>query len=201
VEDFRAFNLLHLVDELLNIPGLDDRPIPRFGEVLVIIGDVARELLLQVSDGREVPTFEDMRGEDTEPDLDGVQPTPMLGGIQKADTMLRITQVGLSAGHVLEDTSLAFLPEVLRIPDALSHISYQCFALVRVELVAEKEPGGLRSSSYCLCYVGDKVGFGPSILDGRGEQFPSCQMQVGCQHLRPMPDVVEFPPPTGCATR
>jgi len=65
---------------------------------------------------------------------------------------------------------------------------------VSVELVAEKEPGGLRSGIDCLSYVGDKVGFGSRILDGRGEQFPSCQMQIDCQHLRPMSDVVEFPP-------
>ncbi len=63
-----------------------------------------------------------------------------------------------------------------------------------VELVAEKEPGGIRRGIDCLCDVGDKVGFGPPILDGRGEQFPGCQMEVGCQHLRTMSDVVEFPP-------
>ena len=59
--------------------------------MLVVIGDVAHELLLQVGDGREVPSFEHVRGENAEPDLDGVKPTAMLGSIQKANTMLRIT--------------------------------------------------------------------------------------------------------------
>jgi hypothetical protein len=42
--------------------------------------------------------------------------------------------------------------------------------------------------------MGDKVDFGPGILDGRSEQFPSCQVQIDRQHLRAMSDVVEFPP-------
>lgn len=63
-----------------------------------------------------------------------------------------------------------------------------------VELVAEKDPAGLRIGIDRPCDMGDKVGFGPSILDGWGEQFPSCQVQIDRQHLRAVPDVIEFPP-------
>lgn len=93
--------------------------------MLVIIRYIVYYFLLQVSDGREVPSFEHMCGENAEPNLDGVEPTAMLWGIQKADTMLLITEVSLSGFHALEDTRLAFLPEVLRIPDARSHIPDQ----------------------------------------------------------------------------
>jgi hypothetical protein len=68
------------------------------------------------------------------------------------------------------------------------------FALVSVELVAEKDPAGLRIGIDRLSDMGDKVGFGPSILDGWGEHFPSCQVQIGRYHLRAVSDVIEFPP-------
>jgi hypothetical protein len=65
---------------------------------------------------------------------------------------------------------------------------------VGVKLVAENYPGSLQVGIDHPYYMGDKVGFGPPILDGRGEQFPRGPMQVGRKPLRAMSDVVEFPP-------
>lgn len=76
--------------------------------MLVIVGDVALDLLSQILYGGEVPSVEDMLGEYAKPDFDGVEPATMLGRVDEADAMFRITQISLSGLHALEDAPFSF---------------------------------------------------------------------------------------------
>ena len=76
--------------------------------MLVIVGDIALDLLLQILDGGKVPSVEDVLAEDAEPDFDRVEPATVLGRIDEADAMSRITQISLSGLHALEDAPFSF---------------------------------------------------------------------------------------------
>lgn len=60
------------VDESLDVLGLDNRPLPDPGQMLVIVGDIVLDLLCQILDGWKVPSAEDMPVKYAEPDFNGV---------------------------------------------------------------------------------------------------------------------------------
>ena|SRR6476661_4400958 len=103
------FDAFDLVNEGLDLLGLDGRPLPGFSQVLIVVEDILVKLVLQIVFGKKVPTVEDMLGEDTEPDFNGVKPGTVFRGVDKTDAMLRITQVRLPALHILENAACAFL--------------------------------------------------------------------------------------------
>ncbi len=47
-----ALNEPNLVDEGLDLLGVDDRPLPNLGQMVIIVGDVTVDLLFQVVDLR-----------------------------------------------------------------------------------------------------------------------------------------------------
>lgn len=103
-----ALNEPNLVDEGLDLLGGDHGPLPSLGQVVVIVGNVALDLLFQVVDGGKVSSAEDVLVENTEPDFDRIEPATVLRGINKADAMFGIAEIGLSGLHALENAPLAF---------------------------------------------------------------------------------------------
>ena len=98
----------NLVDKRLDILGLDGGPVPDLGQVLIVVGDVALDLLSQILQGGKVPSVEDMLAEDAEPDFDRIEPAIVLGRVDKTDAMSGITQISLSRFHALEYAPLVF---------------------------------------------------------------------------------------------
>ena len=103
-----ALDAHNFVDECLDLFGLDNRPLPDLGQMLVIVSDVTLDFLGQIVDGEKVASGEDMLGEDTEPDFNRIEPATVLGRIDEADAMLGVTQIGLSGLHTLENARFAF---------------------------------------------------------------------------------------------
>lgn len=103
-----SLDLSDLLKKSLDILGLDSGPLPDFSQVLVIVSNVAFYLLFQIGNGRKVPPLEDVLGEYTEPDFNGVEPATVFGCVNEADTMIVITEIGLSGLHALENAPFAF---------------------------------------------------------------------------------------------
>ncbi len=103
-----TLNEPNLVDEDLDLLGGDDRPLPNLGQVVIIVGDVTVDLLFQVVERGKVSPAENVLVENAEPDFDRIEPTTMLGCIDKADTMRGIAEIGLSGWHALEDARFSF---------------------------------------------------------------------------------------------
>lgn len=78
--------------------------------MLVIVGNVALDFLCQILYGGKVPSFENVLAEYTEPDFNRVKPATVLGRVDETDAMLRVTEIGLSGLHTLEDAPLPFFP-------------------------------------------------------------------------------------------
>ena len=55
--------------------------------MVVIVGNVALDLLLQVLYGAKVPPVDDMLSEETKPDFNGIEPGAVLGRIHEAETV------------------------------------------------------------------------------------------------------------------
>lgn len=117
----------------------------------------------------------------------------MFWGIDKPNPVGRLTQVRLPRRHILENTPLALLPEILGVAEGCGYISNQCFALVGIELVAKDDEMclGIRLDEAVdmLC----KICFGSRLGNGGSEEFTCGQMDVANEDLGPMPDVVELP--------
>lgn len=76
-------------------------------------------------------------GEDSEPDLDLIQPGAVLRGVSEPDAVTAVGEECLSGGRSLQDASSLFHSEISGITDTFRHKADRRFGLVRVELVGE----------------------------------------------------------------
>ena len=116
----------------------------------------------------------------------------MLRRVDKPDPMPVILQKPTTTRHRLQDTSLAFLAQVLVDIAALGHQAHQGFRLVRVETVYDEDPDTARIRV-------DRLGDMPSEVrlfacrSYRGRDHATGgYFQIGKQALRAVPDVLEF---------
>ncbi len=65
-------------------------PLKRLGHSSIEVLDEVDQCLMQLLDGAETGAFERAPNQDAKPDLDLIEPGGMLGGIDKADAMVRI---------------------------------------------------------------------------------------------------------------
>lgn len=177
----------------LDLLGFGDRPAPSFGEMGIVVGNVALDLLLEVSDGWKVAPSQDMLIEDAKPNFNGVEPATVFWGIDEANAMGRITEVGLPAGHTLENSLLAFDAQILVIPQNGGDRANKCFALMGVELVTQDDEMsfwiGLEKAFDML----GKVHFCSGIGNGRAHELTGSQVKIRSEDLGSMPEVVELP--------
>jgi hypothetical protein len=177
----------------LDILGFGDRPLPSSGQVLVIVGNVALDLLFEISDGEKVAPSQNMLIKDAKPNFNGVEPATMFWGIDEANAMRLITQIGLPTGHTFEDSLLAFDAQILLIPQHVSNQAHQCFALMGIELVAQNDEIGLRIGLNETFDMLSKVDFCSGIGNGGTDELTSGQVKVCSENLGSMPHIVELP--------
>ena len=97
-----------------------------------------------------------------------------------------------TGAHAREMAALAFDAEMLLDATLRRHQADQRFGLVRVELIGEKDPGGLGIGLECLLDVSGKVSFAAGRSSAGCHDLPSGHLQVGNLTLRAMPLVFEF---------
>ena len=131
--------------------------------------------------------------EDSKPDFNRVEPAAVFWGRDKPNPVGRFTQVCLPRRHILENTPLAFLPEILGIAEKCGYLSNQCFALVGIELVAKDDETCLGVRLDEAVEMRGKICFGSRLGNGGGEELACGQMNVASEDLGPMPDGVELP--------
>src|SRR6185436_11206415 len=124
-----------------------------------------------------------------EPELDLVQPTAVLRCIEEAEAMAGITQERCAGRHGLQDSSFLLLPQILLDATCMGDQSHQGLGLMRVELIHDKEPWGLRISRNSLGDMRCKVFLGSAWSYGGRHHFPRRHVEVGDQTLRPMAEV------------
>jgi len=82
---------------------------------------------MKVVQGGEVAAENDLSREGRESHLDLIEPRGMLGREVKDDAVAGVAQELLAGGHRLEDTALAFDPEVAGETDGLGHQAHHRF--------------------------------------------------------------------------
>src|SRR6266545_1388417 len=138
---------------------------------LVKVGDERQNALLQRFHRCKVAALDCSAYQDTEPDLDLIEPGGMFGHIHKLNPVARIAQEGGAARQRLQNTALAFFAQVVGDRTALSDQSHQTFRLMGVELVADEQPHR----------IGIRI---DGLGDMRGEVgFRAPRPQAGCDDL------------------
>lgn len=117
----------------------------------------------------------------------------MFWGINEANPVGRIAEVSLPADHALKNPLLAFDTQILVISDHASDRANQCFALMGIELIAKKDEMSLGGRLDKVFNMLGKVGFCSRISNGGADEFTRAQMQITCEDLGSMPDVIELP--------
>ncbi len=116
----------------------------------------------------------------------------MLGGIDKANAMARIGEKGSTRLHAGEMTAFAFDAQFLLDATLRSHQAHQCFGLMSVELISDKDPRGLRVGLDGLGDVGGEVGFGARRSKAGRDDLSGRYIQISDQRLGAMALVLEF---------
>ncbi len=117
----------------------------------------------------------------------------MFWGIDEANAVGRIAEVGLPAGHTLENPLLAFDAQILVIIQNRGNISNERFALMGIELIAKNDEMSLWIRLDKAFDMLGKVGFRSGISNGRANELTSSQVKVARENLGSMSDIVELP--------
>lgn len=117
----------------------------------------------------------------------------MFWNINEANPVGRIAEVGLPADHALKNPLLAFDTQILIISNHAGDKADQRFTLVSVELIAQDDEMGLGVRLDEVFNMLGKVGFRSRIRKSGADQFTGGQMQVTCENLGSVPDVIELP--------
>ncbi len=88
-------------------------PLERLGHGSVVILDKGENPGLQILNRGKRAAFEQCTDQNTEPDLDLIEPGAMLGSVLEHDFMAGIAEKSSATGHRGEDTALAFDTQIL----------------------------------------------------------------------------------------
>lgn len=184
---------LHLIDEYVDILGRDGRPLPDLGQVLVLGGDVALDLLFHIVYGGKVPSSEDVLAQYAQPDVDRVEPAAVLGRGDDADTMFRITERRLSRLHALEYAPHSLFPSDVIVTKRVSNEAPQRLALMSGELITHHDEacGGIELDQ--SRHVFNTVRFGSGISNRWSEEGARSKMKGASQYLGAMTFIMELP--------
>ena len=116
----------------------------------------------------------------------------MFGGRHEANTMARIGEKRRACAHGGEMAAFAFDAQVFLDATLLSHQAHQRLGLVGIELIGDKEPGGLWIGLDGLGDVSGEVRFGARGSDAWGNDLTRGHVEIGDQTLRAMAAVFEF---------
>ena len=121
------------------------------------VGNECQDPFTQVSHRRPTRTSEQAANQDAEPDLNLVEPGTVSGSIHEANAMSRIGEKGCAGAHAGKMTTFAFDAQVFLYVTLRSDQTHQRFRLMGVELISEKDPGGVRISLEGLDDVSSEV--------------------------------------------
>ncbi len=130
--------------------------------------------------------------QDAEPDLDLVQPGRVAWRVHKANAVALILQECFARHFRFQHAAPALFSQVIGQLALPSHISYQAFGPVNVQLVADDDPLRVRVGTHGASHVVHKVHFGPRGLYCRAHDLARHHVQVGDQALRAVAFVLEF---------
>ncbi len=161
----------------------DVGPAKRLGERLVKEGDELKEALFERLGGGKAPPPEPSPGQDSEPDLDRVEPSAVPGGIDEPDTMRGILEKGGPRGHVGEDSRLSLAAEFCVDGAALGDEFHQAGRLMGVERITDEAPFAVWIGVHGGGDVGHEVRLGAGVADGGGDHAPGGDLEMGDQSL------------------
>src|SRR2546430_9623895 len=161
-------------------------PLERLCHSSVEVLDEVDQRLMQLLDGVETGAFEQAPNQDAKPNLDLREPGGMLGGIDKADPVVRIGYKGGPGCPGLEDT-VAVLDAEVHLDTTLVRDPFdQRSGLMGVEVVDDKQPRVLRRLGNGLLDVGQKIGLGTARPHAGGYHSPGGDFPVSDQAQRAM---------------
>ena len=130
--------------------------------------------------------------QDTEPDLNLVEPGTVFGGVDEANAMAGVGEKGGPCSHRGQMATFAFDAQVLLDATLRGHQAHQRFGLMGVELVGDKDPSRLGIGLDSLGDVGSEVSFGACGSNAGGDDLSGGHIQIGDQRLGAMALVFEF---------
>ena len=158
----------------------------------IVVGNKGQDALAQLLHGDPTGTCQQAAHQNAEPDFNLVEPGTMSGGRHEANTMARIGEKGGTGAHAGEMTAFAFDAQRLLDPTLRCHQAHQCFGLMGVELIGDKDPGGFWIGLDGLGDVSGKVGFGTRGSDAGSDDLPSGHIHIGDQTQRAMAFIFKF---------
>jgi len=161
---------------------------------LVVVGNKGQDASAQLLHGEATESGKQATNENTEPDLNLVEPGTVSGSVDEANAMARVGEKGSTSTHAGEMTAFAFDTQVLLDVTLRGHQAHQRFGLVGVKLIGDKDPGGVRIGLDGLGDVSGKVRFGARGSNAGSHDLSSGHVKIGDQTQRPMSTVFEFLP-------
>jgi hypothetical protein len=113
-------------------------------------------------------------------------------GVDEANAMAGIGEKGCARAHAGEVTTFAFHAQVFLSITLRSDQTHQRFRLMGVQLIRDKDPGGVRISLEGLDDVSGKVGFGARGSNAGSDDLSGGHVQVGDQTLGAVSVVFKF---------
>ena len=116
----------------------------------------------------------------------------MPGSVDEANAMAGVGEKGGARAHAGEMTAFAFDAQVLLDATLRGHQAYQSLRLMGVELISDKDPGGLWIGLDSLDNVRGEVGLGARGTDAGSNHLTGGHIQVGDQTQGAMAFIFEF---------
>jgi hypothetical protein len=136
--------------------------------VRVLGGNGALDRVCHIWSGRKAPSGENVRAEETEPDVTRVKPAPVRRRGDETEAMLRVTERGVSGLHPLEETPCPFFPEDLIVTTSLGTEAHQRLALLGSEVITHHDNACMGVERDHSRHVFTDVRFCPGRRNGRG---------------------------------
>ena len=158
----------------------------------IVVRNIGQDAGAQLLHREATESRKQATDEDAEPDLNLVEPGAVSGSIHEANAMSGVGEKGCTGAHAGERATFAFDTQLLLDITLRSDQAHQCFRLMGVELISNKDPGGVRIGLEGLGDVSGKVGFGARGSNAGSDDLSSGYVQVGNETLCPVSEVFKF---------
>src|SRR5208283_2543438 len=167
-------------------------PLERLRQSLIELLDERQDLISQVLHRGKVSPLDHPTHQDTEPDLDLIQPRRMLWYIDETDPMRLVLQKLPPCCHRFQNPLFPFHAEVFFKTTLLRHVADQRLRNVRRQIVQDEYPAGCCVARHRASDVFRKILLRSRGLHRRANHLTRRHLQVAYQTLRPVPFVLEF---------
>jgi len=140
----------------------------------------------------EAPSLEQFAGQGGKPDLHLVHPGCVFRSVDKLDSVRRVRKECRSGLHGLQNAGLPLCPEITLDSAPMVHEADQSFGFVRVELIHDEHPTGVRVSVDCPFDVSGKILLISGMINGGRDDTAGCHIEVGGKTLGTIADVFKF---------